>query len=48
MPIFEVTYEIKGETASVLVEAPTPVEAARRFQAEQAEPGATVVCVVRQ
>ncbi len=48
MPIFEVTYEINGETRSVLIEAATPVEAARRFQTEQTEPGSSVVCVVRQ
>lgn len=48
MAIFEVTYELKGETLSLLVEADDPVQAAQIFSREHAEPGAVVLCVVRQ
>jgi hypothetical protein len=50
MPTYEVTYEVRGEVRSALVEAPTPVEAARRFaETEEGRQEAVVVlCVVRQ
>lgn len=48
MPIYEVTYEVAGEQRSVLVEASGPVAAQRRFEQENIEEGAVVICVVRQ
>lgn len=48
MAKYEVTYELKGETASHMVEATGPVEAARIFTEKHAEPGAVVLCVVRR
>lgn len=48
MALFEVTYEINEETASMKLEAESPVEAARIFAEKHAEPGAVVLCVVRQ
>jgi len=48
MALFEVTYEINEEMASMKLEAESPVEAARIFTENHAEPGAVVLCVVRQ
>jgi hypothetical protein len=50
MPTFEVTYDVRGEIRTALVEAAIPAEAARLFaESEQARAeGAVVLCVVRQ
>ncbi|NIQ93948.1 MAG: hypothetical protein GWN87_06845 [Desulfuromonadales bacterium] len=48
MALYEVTYELRGETASEMIEAGSPVEAARIFTEQHAEAGAVVLCVVRQ
>lgn len=50
MPTYEVTYDVRGEIRTTLLEAPTPAEAARLFAASATarQEGAVVLCVVRQ